>query len=51
MAGKERLQERNKEVRKHVAFLFKKYPHWNYEYILEKTAEKFFCLNGLLRLL
>jgi Uri superfamily endonuclease len=42
MRNKEQLKARNEKIRKHVATLFKKYPHWNYDYIMQKTAETFF---------
>ena len=36
------FQRRNEAVRAYVQKLTDTYPHWKYEYVLEKTAEKYF---------
>ena len=36
------FQPRNEAIRACVDKLLATHPHWKYEYVLEKTAEKFF---------
>ena len=41
-SNRELLTERNKQIRSYANTLAERYPHWKYDYILEKTSKKFF---------
>ncbi len=34
--------KRNTQIRNYASTLFKKYPHWQYDFIIDKTANKYF---------
>ena len=42
MRNKQLFKERNEEIRRYVSSLFKKYPHWRVDYVIEKAASRFY---------
>ncbi len=42
MRSNNQFNKRNTQVRNYVKELFKKYPEWKYDSIMQKTADKYF---------
>lgn len=42
MRKKDKLKARNEKIRDFVNEMTIKYPHWNYDFILQRASDKFF---------